>query len=259
MNQEQHQDLFGIGFGGGTTARLLFAARPDVLRFAELEPRVLDAMRHVNSEAYDFVDDPGFELLINDGRHLLNRDQTFYDVIVAQASHPWISGMANLYSEEYYHIVRSRLSDEGIYLHWINLFSMDVEILKSVMNTFYKVFPRGAVFAVLMDGEMILAGSKQPLVLDRKRVEKVLKQDDYKKALNHHGVMQPEDILQYYLFDREQALRLSQGAEIVTDDNLRTELDLATMQNFATSYVGPIPMLIEASTAKFAGVRRQAH
>ncbi len=259
MLQEEPKNIFAVGFGGGTSARLLSTSEPQVLRVAELEPRVLDAMRHINNTAYDFINEPGFELQFNDARHLLNRDRTSYDVIVAQASHPWVSGMANLYSEEYFNIVYSRLSEDGVYLHWVNLFSMDEQILKSVINTFYKVFPKGAVFGVLMDGEMILAGSKQPLVLDRERVHWVLQQDDYKKALNHHGIIQPEDVLQYYLFDRDLALRLSQGFETVTDDNLLTEIGLATMQNFPTSAIGPMPMLLEASSARFSGKGRQPH
>jgi spermidine synthase len=77
-----------------------------------------------------------------------------------------VPGVANLFTEEFFELGRSRLSDQGIFVQWVQIYQLSTESLRSVLATYHKVFPHVLVFRVggLSRGkDLLLVGSNQPL------------------------------------------------------------------------------------------------
>ena len=72
----------------------------------ELEPATIPASRyfeHVNNRP---LTDPRLNLLIDDARTYLRVTPKRYDMIISEPSHPWVPGVANLFTREFFEMTR---------------------------------------------------------------------------------------------------------------------------------------------------------
>ena len=83
-----------------------------------------------------------------------------YDVTTADVIHPIFAGSGNLYSVEYFQLMRRVLNPGGIVLQWVA--GTDAEY-KTIVRTFLSVFPGTTAW---VDGGL-LAGSVEPPRLRR--------------------------------------------------------------------------------------------
>jgi hypothetical protein len=102
------------------------------------------------------LNDPRVAHIAGDGRIHLVRGPATYDIIEADALQPHTSHSGNLYSEEFFSLVRDRLSPRGLAVTWVPT--------ARVQNSFLRAFPH----AVGMPG--ILVGSREPIVIDREAI-----------------------------------------------------------------------------------------
>jgi spermidine synthase len=79
--------------------------------------------------------------VVEDGRLFLRATRDSFDVIVGDLFVPWRSGVANLYTQEHFETVRSRLQPGGIFAQWLPLFQLDAEGFWGIAATFVSVFP----------------------------------------------------------------------------------------------------------------------
>jgi spermidine synthase len=83
-----------------------------------------------------------------------------YDVITADITQPIFSGAGNLYSQEYFRLMRRVLKPGGLVMQWIP--GTDAEY-KLIARTFLSVFPEATAWA----GGALFIGSVEPLRLRR--------------------------------------------------------------------------------------------
>jgi spermidine synthase len=154
-------DMLLIGVGsGGTPYAATVSPETQSIRAVELVQPVLDAIREIGARYPDsaigaMLRDPRLSLEYNDGRRLLARDNTLYDVIQADAILPEASHSGLLYSAEFLEQVRARLAPGGLYVQW-------APSARSV-ETFAAVFP----YALLLVPGSVLIGSNTPIPFDR--------------------------------------------------------------------------------------------
>ena len=67
---------------------------------------------------------------------------------MSEPSHPWVPGVANLFTMEFFELGRGRLSDDGVFVQWLQTYQLSTNSLRSVLATFQKVFPHVMVFRV---------------------------------------------------------------------------------------------------------------
>ena len=77
-----------------------------------------------NSRHSGVLEDPRVHVIPTDGRNYILATPEQYDVITAEPSNPWIAGVANLYTREFYQIVKSKIKDDGIFAQWFHNYSM---------------------------------------------------------------------------------------------------------------------------------------
>ena len=103
-----------VGLGGGVTVEQipLNIERIDVI---ELEEEVVAANRWLGDRrAIDPFADPRVHVHINDARSALFLSDQKFDVIAAQASHPWTGGAAHLYTGEFFELASDHLNEQGV-------------------------------------------------------------------------------------------------------------------------------------------------
>ena len=154
-----------IGLGSGDTL-FGFGGRPETERIDSIEilAAELAALRHYDrSQPYPalrmLLADPRVRHQLTDGRMLLSRATQKYDLIEADALRPTSAYAGNLYSVEYFELVRSRLEKGGLAVTWTPT--------ERVINGFVRVFPY-----VLLFGESLAIGSESPIPFDRAQVDR---------------------------------------------------------------------------------------
>src|SRR5256885_7929380 len=135
------------------------------VRVVEIEPAVLQMSRfflHVN---YTVLARATVSVVVDDAGSALQIDRARYDVIVSEPSNPWLAGVATLYTPEFFRIVRGRLTDDGVFCQWVQLYQLPVSVVTGIVRNFAAVFPHVEIW-FSSPGDVMLLGSARPLVYD---------------------------------------------------------------------------------------------
>jgi spermidine synthase len=168
----QPRRVLVIGLASGTTAGSALRHDIESLDVVEIEPAVVEA-----SHAFDLVngrplDDPRTHLSVADGRTFLLLGAERYDVIISEPSNPWITGVSNLFTLEFFRLARARLAEGGIFTQWIQMYGLSPENLEVVLRTFRTVFPEAYVFNTIPYADLLLVGTTGPLQIDPLQIER---------------------------------------------------------------------------------------
>ncbi|MBI5216313.1 MAG: fused MFS/spermidine synthase [Ignavibacteriae bacterium] len=151
-----------IGLGSGATAGSLLSHPIKQLDCVEISPEVVEAMEYFSEVNHRPQEDPRFRLYIEDALAFLNLTKKNYDIIVSEPSNPWIAGIGNLYTIDFFEVCKQRLRPNGLMVQWFHLYEMDDETLRLVFRTFQSVFPHVSVWQSFAT-DVILIGSLDPL------------------------------------------------------------------------------------------------
>lgn len=244
-----------VGLASGITAGSVLTHDLGRLEILEIEPSVIEASRYFSEWNGDPLDDPRVRMIAGDARnHLFLADQP-YDVIVNEPSNPWISGVSNLFTREFFQLGRDRLAPDGVFCQWVQLYGMGTDDLKSLLRTFSSVFPYALVYSPVEAGDLILVGSARPLQMDLPRVEAAIQAERPAADLSRIGVKGVADLITYYLMDEVDLAPLTRGAPLNTDDNMRIEFSAPRMLHYRTEDAN-FEMLLKAATGPFRLMER---
>lgn len=227
MLHNDPKSAFVVGFGGGVTTKALTLTSLESIRVVELEPAVVEAGRSIVKGEIPALKDPRVRLDFNDARNTLLVEKTKYDIIASQPSHPWLARASNVFSQDFFTLVKSRLNKDGIYAQWVSLFQMDATTLKSIMKGFYQVFPQGMTFANLDSGDFIMLGSSSPMIFDFDKINQHLKQEKIQAVMKNNGINNAKDLMLYFALSRNQALLAAADIPANTDLNILSEVRLS--------------------------------
>jgi spermidine synthase len=214
-----------IGYATGVTVGAMLQSPVQSVTCVELEPGTIAGSQFFNHVNNRPLDDPRATLIIDDARTFLRVTPDRYDMIVSEPSHPWVPGVANLFTQEFFELGRSRLSDDGIWVQWVQIYQLSTESLRSVLATYHKVFPHVLVFRVggLSNGkDLLLVGSNRPLNLDH--LSERLREPRMASELARVDLKSEADIRSWYLCDESKLGPAVAGAKINTDDNMHIEM-----------------------------------
>ena len=157
--------IANIGFGTGLTAHAILASENlEVLDTIEIEPAIVRAAREFLPYNHRAYDDPRSRVHIEDAKTFFSTRQAVYDVIVSEPSNPWVSGVASLFSAEFYRHARRHLREEGLFVQWVQLYEFSPLLLASVIEALRPVFSDYVIW-VANDGDLLIVaanGGKVP-------------------------------------------------------------------------------------------------
>jgi spermidine synthase len=124
-----------IGFGTGMTTHVLLASPVvEVVDTVEIEPAVVQAAAQFHRFNWRALEDPRSRIHYDDAKSYFSAQPLRYDVIVSEPSNPWVSGVAGLFSYEFYRDVRRYLRDGGLFVQWVNLYEMAPLLLATIVT-----------------------------------------------------------------------------------------------------------------------------
>lgn len=135
-----------IGLGSGVSAGAALLHDPARLTVVEIEPAVVEASRLFDMVNNRVLADPRVELIVEDGRQHLQHSGRRYDAIISEPSNPWVSGVNNLFTTDYYRRVRAALAPGGVFGQWLQFYELSPAAQSSLLASFAAVFPRAEVF-----------------------------------------------------------------------------------------------------------------
>ncbi len=165
------RDVLVIGYGSGVTcgASLLFPEQHVVC--CEIEPAIFETsplFDRINHQAERSRD---LQMVFDDGRHYLQRTGRHFDLLISEPSNPWIAGIANLFTTEFFALANQRLRPDGVLAQWIQTYQFSPAEFALIVRTMRSVFPHCALVALAGGGDSILLGSQRPLIFDSSRRE----------------------------------------------------------------------------------------
>lgn len=201
-----------IGLGGGATpgaASLYDGAEVEVV---ELSASVLRAARFFSHVNYDVLARPNVTLRVDDGRNFLRLVRRRYDVITADIIQPIHAGAGNLYSREYFALVRNALEEGGLVLQWVGHRPETQYTL--IMRTFLDVFPETTLW---VDGNLMV-GAAGPLRVPPDLIERKRGAAGTRAAFDAVGLDSTATLLSWYTAGPEELRRFVGDGPVLTDD-----------------------------------------
>lgn len=222
--RRQTDDVLLIGLGSGITLGAIEQFPIKRVTCVELEPAIIEASKYFNNFNNRPLDDPRLRMIANDGRNFIYTTNEKFDVIISEPSNPWLTGVANLFTLEFFKRGAERLKEDGIFSQWLQIYEMDPEDVRTLIATFKAAFPYVYIFRGA-EGDIMLLGSKREQLLDLS----VLKShfDDPKVAaeLDRIKTYRAADILSRFYLGPKEIENYVVGAPLNTDDNALIEFN----------------------------------
>ena len=225
---------FIVGWGSGCTAgsAALYPLRE--IHCAEIEPVVFETAYAFEQLNRGVQRDPRFTMHLQDARSILLAGGRRYDVIISEPSNPWVSGMASLFTAEFYRIVAERLADGGVFCQWFHYYDLGLQDIRVQVATFCRRFPFASLWLVPPSsgpegrptpvGDILLLGSLGPLPLDFQRVKAAWSLPGVREDLGAAGIRDELELLAVWSADRSDLLAFAGRAPENTDERPLLEL-----------------------------------
>ncbi|MEE9253343.1 MAG: methyltransferase domain-containing protein, partial [Pseudomonadales bacterium] len=160
------KDVAVVGFGSGLTTHVLLGS-PIIERVTtvEIEPAMIEGARHFLPRVHRAFEDPRGTVRIEDAKTFFFQDGREYDLIISEPSNPWVSGVAGLFSREFYALTRRFLRPGGVFCQWLHTYEIDPPLTASVMFALEESFPYYEIYNT-NDVDILILASDRPIVVD---------------------------------------------------------------------------------------------
>lgn len=214
------KDVLVIGLGSGVTlgavCELAEVKKADCV---EIEPAVKEAASFFSKENHNVLKNPKASIFINDGRNFLLASPRKYDVIICEPSNPWMAGINNLFTLDFYNLCKEKLNPQGIICQWVHLYAMSLSDIKTVINTFGSVFPDCSIWST-NTGDILLIASKKNFKIDYNLIKKrFLENPVIKKDMAIIGIERPYSIFSSFVLGEEETTKLLAGFSLKNTDD----------------------------------------
>ncbi len=152
-----------VGLASGVTASRALEAGASSVTVLEIEPEVVVAARLFSEYNHGVLEDPRVDIQIADARAWLAADGPRFDILISEPSNPWLTGVSNLFTLEYWRLSQRRLADDGVFCQWIQLYALPPDAFTGLVRTFIEVYPNAYLFESIPGSDALLvAGPRLP-------------------------------------------------------------------------------------------------
>jgi spermidine synthase len=212
-----------VGFGSGMTASAL-VSYPELERLdiVEIEPAVVGAAPLLAQLNRNVLLDPRVHVTFDDARNFLFTTREKYDLIISEPSNPWIAGVATLFTREFYAAVHNRLTPDGLFVQWMQAYSLFPEDLRMLFATFLSEF-HGATLWHGDAPDLILMAPSPPSAEILRRAQSLYESPRMHDDFAQLGMREPAGLWGFYMLDDAGLRKFSERAQINTDDQTLLE------------------------------------
>jgi predicted membrane-bound spermidine synthase len=197
-----------IGFGSGDTVysmavdRRLDKAKCIELSGGQMKLLKKESWRKPLWQVKKMFNDPRIQIKTGDGRKFLLHSEEKFDVIEIDAFHPFTSYSGNLYSVEFFNLIKQHLNPGGVFCQWI--------ASSRVEKTVLSVFPH-----VIRFGKLFILASEEPIEFNR---SEILERLNNLNLLESHGLEEVKYITDYFTKTQPVTIQAGNSSEFMDDD-----------------------------------------
>ncbi len=213
-----------VGLGSGVSLAAV-ACHPSFERVdcVEISNDVQAAAEYFAPYTYNVLHrDPRVHMIIQDGRnHLLLTDQ-MYDLVLTQPPNPWMAGVSNLFTREYFELGKRRLNENGVMAVWLQGYKSSVPDFQMIVRTLFEVFDHVSLWE-MAEQDYLMVASCQPQRFKYEDFARRFRVPTVRADLYRVSMRWPADILGRYITSDAPFREWVQGAPVHTDDNALLE------------------------------------
>lgn len=214
-----------IGLASGCTLGAALCHPVEKVVCAELEPAMLEASKFFKDVNEEYWKDKRAKVIIEDGRNFLALTPEKYDCIISEPSNPWISGLGNLFTREFYQICKDHLAKGGVFALWVPAYITSLEDFKGIIATICSVFPFVTAWNYPpIYPDVVIICSNIPLRFSLDGIEEKIRDNPkLQKSLDRINIRDVWDVMRGFLLPDARMRQFSRGFPINTDDLPRIE------------------------------------
>ena len=186
------RDAANIGMGSGLTTHALLASETiESVDTVEIEQAMVVGARYFGASVERAFNDKRSQIHIDDAKSFFAKHRKRYDMIISEPSNPWVSGVASLFTQEFYQHITNHLNPNGIFVQWLQLYETNINNIGSVIQALNAVFPDYRIYNT-DDANILIVASIDDTLRDPDR--SIFEQAGIKQELARVGVDSIDDI-----------------------------------------------------------------
>jgi len=210
-----------ISYGVGVTAQALTdtagLASIDVI---DISSDILELARAVHPVPGPMpLEDPRVRIHVEDGRFFLLTTTNSYDLITGEPPPPRANGVVNLYSKEYFSLVRRRLRPGGIASYWLPVSQLELKETRAIVRAFCDVFEDCSLWNGALHDWVLLGTNRASGPVSEDDFERQWRDPAVRPKLEELGFERPELLGTTFLADADGLHALTAAAEPLDDDH----------------------------------------
>jgi spermidine synthase len=155
-----------IGHGVGITAGAVLRHQPERVDLVEISPAVLQLDALFANENDYVLTDPRVHVTVDDGQSFLRATPHLYDVIISEPSNPWIAGVGDLFTVDFFQLARSKLAPGGVFAFWFHTYAQTDDTTRLLLRSLGSVFPHAELWSDAQVGNIVAVASAAPPSID---------------------------------------------------------------------------------------------
>lgn len=204
-----------IGLGTGTTIGTM-ALYPEskTVDVAEISDVSIKNAHYFDNYNFNVSNNPKVRFHEMDAFRYLAGAEEKFDIIISEPSNPWVAGIENLYSSEFYQIARDKMTEDGLFVQWIHTYSFDDQLFRMVLNTMQNQFKFVSVYQ-LKGGDIALLAMQKPLTQEslRRTSQRMYSSPAVTSNLMEGGIKRFEALLGLELIPSALTPSIARGAD----------------------------------------------
>lgn len=243
--RSESEDVLLLCYGCGVTAdALLHGPNVKKLDVVDISKEVLQFADFYTGINYSNpLRDPRVTAFIQDGRFFLQTSPRQYDIISGEPPPPKVAGSVNLYTEEFFSLLKGRLKENGIATFWLPINQLKMDEAKAILRAFHNVFANASVWASA-DQEWIMMGVNGPgRRVKEEEIRQLWSNPDSGADLRRIGVEVPEQLGSLFVMDGEEIDLITRDIAPLADNYPKRLSDAAWDEEanlrFASAYMDP--------------------
>jgi spermidine synthase len=213
----ESKEICVIGLGSGVTTGSALAYPVDKVDIVEISAAVIEAANFFNNSNNHALRDPRVNMYVTDARNFLLLKENKYDLIISEPSNPWMSGVANLYTKEFFEIVCNSLNQGGLHCQWIHSYSMKSDDFAAILRTMSEVFKYVQLWE-LMSTDFLILGSDEQISIDVESMYLSFLREPVSEILTYININDPMQMANYYVADIEHMIPWIDDKKILNDN-----------------------------------------
>lgn len=209
-----------ISYGVGSTAKALTdTGELERIDVVDTSKDILELSRTIYPDpATNPLRDPRVRVHVEDGRFFLQTTDRRFDLITGEPPPPRIAGIVNLYTQEYFALLKSRLAAGGMVTYWFPAHQLPARDGLALLRAFCNVFDDCSLWEGSTLDWVLLGTNHASGPVSMERFRRQWRDVVVGPELVALGFETPEQLGALFMYDADDLRALTRGTAPVTDD-----------------------------------------